>query len=103
MDELSRHILRKRVLRMALKVLPDVWANQPKAALRICDEIQAALSERPASGTFRIDNPKSIEAIKNAVDVALAALPDYAFRSRYPAHVSDVVKKLMNVSQWNKE
>jgi hypothetical protein len=84
-DKIGRKLIeRKRALRMAIEALPDAWAQwMPSTALAICDEVVGALADG------------SIEAVENAVEVALAGLPDYVLCSQYPGSVGDAVRALM--------
>lgn len=98
-SELMRHVERKCALRLAIEALPEAWSlHDPGAALPICDRIGAALLEPPASGTTGgIEHPGSVQAVKEAVEIALAGLPDYVLCSRYPGSVGRAVRALLEV------
>lgn len=97
-EELMKHVERKRALRLAIEALPDAWAkHKPSgAALDLCNRIAEALAEPPAScTTCGIENHGSVRAVKDAVEEALAGLPDYILCSRYPDSVSVAVRALL--------
>lgn len=67
-----------------------------RTALGICNQIVGALVEPPASGTTGdIENPRSVQAVKDAVEVALAGFPDYLLCSQYPDSVGVAVRALL--------
>lgn len=71
-----RHVQRKIAIRLANLAMPDAWPHDPAA-------------------TPVIRHDGSVQGVIDAVDEALAALPDLTFARRYPPIVATAVRALL--------